>query len=120
MYDVKVNTDNLLKIVRQNKEKHIKEYNEAVEDFKKAVVKIAEDNLKLVQTGDLVEIAKVKTNPTKPISYESSYTRAIRMLELSVDETIELDAHTFSQFVLDEWEWKQSFTTSNSTYKAFT
>lgn len=120
MYDVKVNRTELLDIVRKNKEKHIKEFNEAVEDFKKAVVKIAEENLKLVQTGDLAEIAKVKVNPAKPTSYESSYTRAIRMLELSVDENIELDAHTFSQFVLDEWEWKQSFSTSNSTYKAFT
>ena len=117
MYDVKVNRTELLDIVRKNKEKHIKEFNEAVEDFKKAVVKIAEENLKLVQTGNLDEIAKVKVNPSKPASYESSYTRAIRMLELSVDENIELDSHTFDQLVLDNWEWKQVFSSSNSTYK---
>lgn len=120
MYDVKVNKAELLGILRTNKEKHIAEFKEAVEDFKKAVTKIAEDNLKLVQTGDLTEIAKVRSNPPKPTSYEDSYTRAIRMLELSVDEVIELDASTFSQLVLDEWQWKQAFSTSNSTYKALT
>jgi len=120
MYDVKVSRTELLDIVRKNKEKHVKEFNEAVEDFKKAVIKIAEENLKLVQSGNLDEIAKVKANPAKPTSYESSYTRAIRMLELSVDDTIELDEHTFSQLVLDEWEWKKSFEFSNSTYKMFT
>lgn len=120
MYDVKVKKAELLGIVSANKEKHIKEFNEAVEDFKKAVVKIAEDNLALVKTGDLAEIAKVKSNPTKPVSYETSYTRAIRMLELSVDDVIELDVNTFDQLVQDEWQWKQSFSTSNATYKSFT
>lgn len=120
MYDVKVNKAELLGILRSNKETHIKEFNEAVEDFKKAVVKIAEDNLVLVKTGDLANIAKVRVNPPKPTSYEDSYTRAIRMLELSVDDVIELDASTFSQLVLDEWQWKQSFSASNSTYKSLT
>ena len=33
MNSVKLNKNELLKIVRDNKEKHIKEFNEAVEDF---------------------------------------------------------------------------------------
>jgi hypothetical protein len=53
-----------------------------------------------------------------PTSYADSYTRAIRMLELSVEEVIEIDATTFNQLVLDEWQWKQQFTTMSSTYKS--
>jgi hypothetical protein len=120
MNSVKLNKNELLKIVRDNKEKHIKEFNEAVEDFKKAVVKIAEENLILANTGNLDSITKIKSVPHKPVSYETSYTKAIRMLELSVDNEIELEAHDFDQLVLDEWQWKQSFSTMNSTYKSFT
>jgi uncharacterized beta-barrel protein YwiB (DUF1934 family) len=115
MHSVKINKNKLLDIVRENKEKHIKEFNEAVEDFKKAVIKISEENIALVKEGKI----ELKTIPTKPISYETSYTRAIRMLELSVDVEIELALHDFDQLVQDEWQWKQSFLTSNSTYKSF-
>jgi hypothetical protein len=120
MHSVKIKRDELLSIVRENKEKHIKEFNEAVDNFKRAVVKITEENLMLANTGDLAEIfAKSKSMPVRPVSYESSYTRAIRMLELSVDTEIELALHDFDQLVQDEWQWKASFTTSNSTYKSY-
>ena len=119
MRDVKVNKEELLDIVRTNKEKHSKEYLEAVEDFKKAAINIAETNLKLAQTGDTEKIAKFKQLPSKPVSYEDSYTRAIRMLELSVDSVIEVEEHIFNQLVLDEWQWKQNFAVTSASYKAF-
>ena len=119
MRDVRMNKSELLEIVRANKEKHIKEFNEAVEDFKKAAINIAEHNLKLAQTGDTEQIAKFKQLPSKPTSYEDSYTRAIRMLELSVDDVIEVEEHVFNQLVLDEWQWKQNFAVSSALYKSF-
>lgn len=119
MHSVKVNRVELLDIVRKNKEKHITEFKEAVNDFKAAVIKVSEENLVLAKTGKLEEIGKIKRIPEKPTSYETSYTRSIRMLELSIEETIELDEHTFNQLVLDEWQWKQQFTTSNSSYKSY-
>ncbi len=117
MRDVKMNKGELLAIVRENKEKHIKEFNEAVEDYKTAALKVAEDNLALAQSGDVDKIAKIKGMPQKPTSFEDSYTRAIRMLELSVDEFIEVEEHIFNQLVLDEWTWKQNFVASSALYK---
>lgn len=119
MRSVKVGRGELLEIVRTNKEKHIKEFNEAVEDFKAAAIKIADHNLKLAQSGDVDQIAKFKQLPTKPTSYEDSYTRAIRMLELSVEDVIEVEEDVFNQLVLDEWGWKQNFTVSSALYKSF-
>ena len=118
MKTVKIKREELLAVVRENKEKHIAEYIESVEDFKKAVVIITKNNLKLVNTGDLNSIAKVKNLPSAPSSYEQSYTRAIRMLELSVEDIIELDDTTFNQLVLDEWNWKSNFQVSGSLYKS--
>ncbi len=76
------------------------------------------NNLKLVNTGELDSIAKVKNLPAVPNSYEQSYTRAIRMLELSIEDIIELDDTTFNQLVLDEWGWKSNFQLSGSLYKS--
>lgn len=117
MRDVRINKKELLEIVRANKEKHIAEFNEAVEDYKKAAIKVATDNLALANTGDVDQIAKIRSMPTKPVSYEDSYTRAIRMLELSVEDVIEIEEHVFNQLVLDEWTWKQNFIASSAVYK---
>lgn len=119
MNSVKINRAELLLIVLTNKEKHVREFDEAVADYKNAVVKIAEENLALAKTGNLDEISRMKTVPSRPNSYETSYTRAIRMLQLSVDSEIELTTHDFDQLVLDEWQWKASFSTAKSTYKNY-
>lgn len=118
MRDVKMNKVELLEIVRANKEKHVREFKESVEDYTKAALKIAQANLELAVTGDLEQIAKIKSLPAKPTSYEDAYTRAVRMLELSVDEVIEIEEHIFNQLVLDEWSWKQNFTASATLYKS--
>jgi len=117
MRDVKINKDELLDIVRANKEKHVADYKESVVDFLNAVLKISEENLRLAQTGDVPSIAKIKSIPQMPVSYADSYTRAIRMLELSVEDVIEIDATTFNQLVLDEWQWKQQFDMMTRSYK---
>lgn len=117
MRDVKMNKSELLKIVLENKEKHIKEYLESVEDYKKGAVKLANEHVELAATGDLAKIAKIKSMPGAPTSYEKEYDRAIRMLELSVEDIIEIEEHVFNQLVLDEWTWKQNFVASASLYK---
>lgn len=118
MNSVKVDRKKLLKIVTENKEKHITDFNESVEDYKAAVIKLAEANLELVKTGDLEQIARCKPMPGKPVSYENNYTRAIRMLELSVDKEIDVEEDVFNQLVLDEWAWKNAFVASASLYKS--
>ena len=117
MRSVKINKVELLSIVVDNKAKHIKEFNESVEDYKKAAIKVAEEHVELAKTGDLNKIAKIKAMPAAPTSYEKEYDRAIRMLELSVDDVIELEEDVFNQLVLDEWHWKNQFVASASLYK---
>lgn len=118
MHAVKVNRKELLKIVTDNRETHITDFNESVEDYKAAVIKLAEANLELVKTGDLEQIARTKPMPGKPVSYENNYNRAIRMLELSVEKEIEVEEDVFNQLVLDEWAWKNAFVASASLYKS--
>lgn len=119
MRSVKMHRLQLLGIVIENKKKHVKEFLEAVDDYKSAVKKIAETNLKIASGGDLAEMAQAKHWPSAPVSYANEYDRAIRMLELSVEDTIELEEDIFNQLVLDEWNWKHSFVASATMYKSF-
>lgn len=117
MRSVKIAKAELLQIVTENQAKHIAEYEEAVQDFVVLALKIAKENVKLANTGNLDQIAKIKPIPAAPVSYVSDYARAARMLQLSVDDVIELEDDVFNQLVLDEWSWKRSFVVSNTMYK---
>lgn len=117
MNAIKMNRLELLALVQANKVKHIADFTESVEDYKALVLQYSSANLKLAKTASLEEFKKIKSLPGAPVSYESSYARAIRMLELSVEEIIEVEEDVFNQLVLDEWSWKRSFITANSTYK---
>lgn len=117
MRSVKVEKAELLSIVRENKKKHVKEFDESVKDYKKAALKVAKEHVDLAKSGDLDQISKIRAMPARPTSYEKEYDRAIRMLELSVEDTIELEDDVFNQLVLDEWTWKHQFVASSALYK---
>ena len=118
MRSVKVEKNELLGIVRDNKKKHVKEFDEAVKDYKKAALKVAKEHVELAKSGELDQIAKIRAMPQRPSSYEKDYDRAIRMLELSVEDIIELEEDIFNQLVLDEWSWKNSVVASSALYKS--
>ncbi len=118
MNAIKIKRTELLDIVRQNLQKHIAEFEESVVDYKALVLQISTYNLKVAKTADLAEFNKMKVSPGAPVSYEDSYKRAIRMLELSVDDIIEVEEDVFNQLVMDEWNWKRGFTATTMAYKA--
>ena len=118
MNSVKMDRKELLKIVKENATKHLTDYNESVEDYKVAVIKLVKANLKLANTGELDQIARIKPIPQRPSNYSDNYNRAIRMLELSVEDTIDVEEHIFNQLVLDEWSWKQNFVAASALYKS--
>ena len=115
MNAIKMKRLELLDIVRANKDTHIAAYKEAVVDYKQLVIKVAAQNVDIAATNTL---AKTFAHwPDTPISYEDSYKRAIRMLELSIEDVIEVEEDVFNQLVLDEWSWKRSFVGSTVSYK---
>jgi hypothetical protein len=118
MNAIKMNRLELLAIVRANKITHVAEFINSIEDYKTVVLQLATANMKLAKSADLEQFKKIKSLLPAPISYENSYTRAIRMLELSVEDIIDVEEDVFNQLVLDEWVWKNSFSASTSMYKS--
>lgn len=117
MNAIKIDRLRLLAIVRENMLNHAIEYGDSVSEYKALVLQVCNANAALAATGSFSEFAKIKSMPATPVSYDSSYKRAIRMLELSVEATIEVEENVFNQLVLDEWDWKRSFTANTMSYK---
>jgi hypothetical protein len=52
----------------------------------------------------------------QPRDHTSDYDRVIMMLEMSVDDTIVLDANEFDQYVRDVWAWTHYDATTLGEY----
>lgn len=115
MNSVKANVRDLLQHLRKNHEKHIADYADAVTGYKLAMVSYLSNALRMAKAGE--EVSHL-IDVVKPVSYESDYTKAIAMLAWTTDKEIVLSSSDFSKYVLDEWSWKESFSTVASLYKA--
>ncbi len=116
MHEVTVDRQDLLARVKANREQHEKDVKQAKEDYLEARVKETNEWLGLLNEGESAPwtstVAHVRSNL-------DDYDQAVAMLEMSVDERITLEAHEFTQLVLDKWGWKAQFDsarTSNSSY----
>lgn len=113
MQKVTVDKNELLAKLRANKEKHVNDFNTSIVGYRKEVVEYLG---KLIDDVNNSKDIKHHIDVDKPVSYEREYNRAIAMLEMSVDNKIELDGDTFNKYVLDEWEWKNTFETISAKY----
>ena len=51
-----------------------------------------------------------------PQDHSKDYDRALRMMESSVYDKVQLSVDEFDSYVLNNWEWKANFIASNSLY----
>lgn len=115
METVTVKKAELLEKVRANRDAHQAIYDEAKAGYKALAVAELKKHLKDVERGAMQVIHITMPAPVNQIR---DYDRIITMLEMEVEDEVELDETQFSQYVMDDWRWKQQFLTSNSTYSA--
>ena len=113
MKQVTVKQNELLEILRENRETHKTDYEDAYAGYLETCAETLAEMLKGFKAGNL-EIVQWTEFP--PQSQVKDYDRVIRMLELSVDSEIELAADEFANFVQDDWHWKENWILSNSNY----
>jgi coenzyme F420-reducing hydrogenase alpha subunit len=116
MEKIKVNKQELLGIVKQNREKHNNEYLESIKAYRVNAADTLQKELDKIISGE-----KFQTwfDLKKPESHVKDYDIAIKMLEMSVDDTIVISEDEFNQLVQDNWTWKSIFKNSyysNSSY----
>lgn len=112
MDKVKVSKTELLGKVRQNRDQHAELFKAAQKGFMARATEELQDMLKAAEKGDV----RLYVGLTPPSDHSVEYDRAIRMLEMSQDDVIEIDSTSFAQLVMNEWQWFHQATAINSTY----
>lgn len=113
MKAVKISKTVLLETLKKNRKAHRDIFLEAQEGYRMEAIKILDEALK-----DARENRKIITyiNLTVPVDQTSDYDRAIKMVEMSIDENIEISESDFACYILDDWSWKSNFLASNTMY----
>ena len=131
---VEVDRLRLIEKLKENREKHIQEFEQAMagfkenvrekieEEFAKAAKKLERaqtEKLALLEDTPKEEIAGVfgrvclldnlYLNLEAPRNYSKEYDAAIGIAEWEVAETMKLTHAEFTCFILDEWDWKSQF-----------
>lgn len=110
---ISVDRTQLLEKLLSNREKHIQAYTEAMEGYRRSMVRVLEKLLGDAKDGkDVGHFIEL----TRPESHEEEYDLAIEMLRWSVEETVVIDLGDFRKFVQDKWAWSEAFALTNATY----
>jgi hypothetical protein len=105
MNTVKVKREDLLAKVRANREAHRELFLKAQANYRKFVIEELDRMLADAKAGRQI---RRSIDLVQPRDHTSDYDRTIMMLEMSVDDTIVLDATEFDQYVRDVWAWTQN------------
>lgn len=113
MQAINVKKNDLLAVLQKNRDEHRDIFIEAQTGYRDAVIAELDSMLADARSGK-----KIRRSLTlvEPMDQTADYDRVIRMMQMSIDETIQLQEHEFQSYVLDQWQWKKQFNASNSNY----
>lgn len=109
----RVDKDQLLEVLQKNRDAHRTIFEEALEGYRTKVLEYLEKRIEEVRKGKKIDHYICLDQPE---DHTSDYDRIIKMVEMSTESSIELDQNSFASYVMDDWNWKHQFLTSNSTY----
>ncbi len=113
MRSIEVAKEMLLTKLKENREKHIAEYNEAREAFHVQAAQALRDLADKVAKGDTCLHVQLPL----PTSHEDDYDTAIGMLEWETRDKVTVTTEEFESYVMDKWDWQKAFASTVSNYK---
>lgn len=119
---IKMDRKQLLEAVKDQKWKHVHEYNEAMQGWRTklqdACRKVHDD----IATPSTCE--KMCSFPRElsglmrvPEEHRQDFDTTISMLEAATDSVIELDQETYERIVLGKFSWREAFSVTNALYR---
>lgn len=115
MNEITVKKDKLIEIMKKNRAAHHDIVVEAQEGFRKRVIERLDEMLALASSGKKIDL---NVGLVMPVNMTHEYDKVIGMLELDINDEVELEAHEYSQWVLDDWTWSRQATVSNAFYSS--
>ena len=115
MNKVKVSKQELVEKLKENREVHIAEYTEMIQDYKSKVTKELKKILKESKNKNNWD-PRTSVHLDKPRSYATEYNQIIGLLEMSVEDTFDISQEEYNKYVLNQWNWSSSFEFSKMSY----
>jgi len=115
MPNVKIAKNELLEKLKNNLEQHKIDIDEAL-DLRRENI---EDKLSrvVIEISNNPEYQPDSTfNFPKPTNNSRDYEKAIKMVEMTQDQVIELSEDQFDKLVLDNWYWKNELINTSALY----
>ncbi len=113
MEKIRVRKEELLGVLNENRAQHRTLFQQALDGYKQRAVGLLEDHIRRIQNG---KVEQVQVYLPAPEDHTRDYDRAIRMVEMSVEDEIVLSEKDFQMYVQDDWSWKREFTATVATY----
>lgn len=114
---VTIKKDELVEILRLNRETHRAVFDEAVQRYhEQALVQLNEHIQRITKArkGPIV----VRVVLPIPEDHTTDYDRVIGMLDKHTGETVTLTESKYRNFVEDEWDWTRAWAGSTASYVA--
>lgn len=115
MDTIEVSKHSLLAKMRENRDRHRAEFEQALDGWRITANAAVE---KLYEEAKAGKLQQAFLNLPRPEDHTPDYDRRIQMYEMDISETVELEEHEFAQYVQDDWGWRKQWTASNSMYLA--
>jgi len=103
---VRVSKNFLLEKLESKRKAHKSVYKKAVRGWHLQTIATLEEELKKAKADKEYQPSCFITKPTNYIKY---YDKTIDLLRASLDKEFVLTSSEFSQYVRDEWSWKDGF-----------
>lgn len=110
---VRVNKDDLLARIKKNRDEHRQIFEEALEGWKKAVIKALEEAYQDALQG---KEFRLHVGLVRPEDHTDQYDTVIELLGMSLDDELELTQNDFACYALDKWAWQAQFLTTSMDY----
>jgi hypothetical protein len=116
MRPIEVKKEELLTILRANRDKHRQVFNAALEGWRnQAFHELSRLHDKL-KAGKLPNLYVELSLP----DHTRDYDRVITMVTMDIGTTFELSEADAKAYIMDDWSWKRQFLDSSNTYAAAT
>ncbi len=112
---VKVDKDRLIERLKENRDRHEREYQEAVGGYKSRLVFVLQ---RMLEAAKRKEVVSHKIDLKIPKDHAQEYEKALAAMEWDQDVTLHLTQAEFDRYVLDAWPWKKRFMAIHASYIA--
>ena len=114
MQTVTLDKGELTDILKINRKKHVAEFKEAEDSYRKAAVDWFKTQLAEAKGKRHFDI--YFDDETPPVSHVDAYDQILEELEMEVNPEVKLTSSEFNTYVRDNWGWQSDFKKSAVYY----